>query len=198
MDHARMIMKVYSEWRISSDSQWLKELYPKVKASMDYCINTWDPRHKGILEEPHHNTYDIEFWGSDGMCTSFYLGALLSVTQMGEFLKEDVSNYQKLLQSGKTFMRDSFYNGEYFYQKIHWQGLKASNPVEMSKNMWNSNYSEEAQVLLKKEGPKYLLERRKEGKEGGEGEMGRLGDGNWGDGEKVNQFCSYKIFKQTL
>ena len=149
------IMKVYREWRISGDSQWLKELYPKVKASMDYCINTWDPRHKGILEEPHHNTYDIEFWGPDGMCTSFYLGALLSVSQMGEFLKEDVSTYQTLLQSGKTFMRDSLYNGEYFYQKIQWQGLKAPNPVEMSKNMWNSNYSEEAQVLLKKEGPKY-------------------------------------------
>ena len=149
------IMKVYREWRISGDSQWLKELFPRVKASMDYCINTWDPRHKGILEEPHHNTYDIEFWGPDGMCTSFYLGALLSVSQMGEFLKEDVSTYQTLLKSGKTFMQDSLYNGEYFYQKIQWQGLKAPNPIEMSKNMWNSNYSEEAQVLLKKEGPKY-------------------------------------------
>jgi len=149
------IMKVYREWRISGDSQWLKELFPKVKASMDYCINTWDPRHKGILEEPHHNTYDIEFWGPDGMCTSFYLGALLSVSQMGEFLKEDVSTYQTLLKSGKKFMQDSLYNGEYFYQKIQWQGLKAPNPIEMSKNMWNSNYSEEAQVLLKKEGPKY-------------------------------------------
>ena len=149
------IMKVYREWRISGDSQWLKELFPRVKASMDYCINTWDPRHKGILEEPHHNTYDIEFWGPDGMCTSFYLGALLSVSQMGEFLKEDVSTYQTLLKSGKTFMQDSLYNGEYFYQKIHWQGLKAPNPIEMSKNMWNSNYSEEAQVLLKQEGPKY-------------------------------------------
>ena len=149
------IMKVYREWRISGDSQWLKELFPKVKASMDYCINTWDPRHKGILEEPHHNTYDIEFWGPDGMCTSFYLGALLSVSQMGEFLKEDVSSYKTLLKSGKTFMQDSLYNGEYFFQEIQWQGLKAPNPIEMSKNMRNSNYSEEAQVLLKKEGPKY-------------------------------------------
>ncbi len=57
------IMKVYRDWRICGDNQWLKELYPKVKASMDYCIAAWDPRHKGILEEPHHNTYDIEFWG---------------------------------------------------------------------------------------------------------------------------------------
>ncbi len=58
------IMNVYREWRISGDGQWLQELFPKVKASMDYCINTWNTRHKGIIEEPHHNTYDIEFLGA--------------------------------------------------------------------------------------------------------------------------------------
>ncbi|MCB0689667.1 MAG: hypothetical protein KDC53_24170, partial [Saprospiraceae bacterium] len=70
------IMKVYREWRISGDHQWIEKMYPMVKASLDYCIQTWDPRRTGALEEPHHNTYDIEFWGPDGMCTSFYLGAL--------------------------------------------------------------------------------------------------------------------------
>jgi hypothetical protein len=35
----------------------------RVQQSMDYCIKTWDPRLTGTLEEPHHNTYDIEFWG---------------------------------------------------------------------------------------------------------------------------------------
>lgn len=149
------IMKVYRDWRISGDNQWLKDFYPKVKASMDYCIETWDPRHKGVLEEPHHNTYDIEFWGPDGMCTSFYLGALTSISQMGSFLNEDVLKYQQLLEAGKKFMRDSLYDGEYFYQKIQWQGLKAPNPIDLSKNMWNSDYSEEAKILLEKEGPKY-------------------------------------------
>lgn len=149
------IMKIYREWRISGDNQWLKDLFPSVKASLDYCIKTWDPRSKGVLEEPHHNTYDIEFWGPDGMCTSFYLGALSSICQMGKFLGEDVSGYTQLLESGKKFMQDSLYNGEYFNQKIRWQGLNAPSPVDMSKNSWNSNYSEEARILLQKEGPKY-------------------------------------------
>ena len=69
-------MKAYREWRISGDTGWLARFWPKVKQSLDYCIETWDPGHKGVLEEPHHNTYDIEFWGPDGMCSSFYLGAL--------------------------------------------------------------------------------------------------------------------------
>ena len=149
------MMKVYRDWRISGDNQWMKDLYPKVKESMDYCISTWDPRNVGIVEEPHHNTYDIEFWGPDGMCNSFYLGALLSVTKMGESLGEDVTKYKKLMELGQKFMVDSLYDGEYFIQKIKWKGLKAPNPVELSKNMWNSNYSEEAQKLLEMEGPKY-------------------------------------------
>ncbi len=147
------IMKVYREWRISGDNQWIKELYPKIKASLDYCIATWDPSHKGVLEEPHHNTYDIEFWGPDGMCTSFYLGALLSISQMGDFLHEDVSGYRKLLDSGQKMMQDSLYDGEYFYQIIKWQGLKAMSPLKLPS--LGANYSSEARLLMEKEGPKY-------------------------------------------
>jgi len=68
------IMKIYRDWRISGDNAWLKKMYPRIRLSMDYCIRTWDPRHKGVLEEPHHNTYDIEFWGPEPMCTSFIWG----------------------------------------------------------------------------------------------------------------------------
>ncbi len=52
-------------------------------------------------------------------------------------------------------MKDSLYDGEYFYQRIKWKGLNAPDPVELSKNRWNSDYSEEARILLEKEGPKY-------------------------------------------
>src|SRR6266480_934979 len=63
------IMKVFRDWQISGDLDWLKKMYPLAKRSLDYCIRTWDPDHRGGLFEPHHNTYDIEFWGPDGMCT---------------------------------------------------------------------------------------------------------------------------------
>ena len=52
-------------------------------------------------------------------------------------------------------MQDSLYDGEYFIQKIKWQGLNAPDPLKLTPNSWNSNYSLEAQVLLQKEGPKY-------------------------------------------
>jgi uncharacterized protein (DUF608 family) len=149
------IMKVYRDWRISGDSAWLRRLYPRIKLSLDYCIRTWDPRHTGSLEEPHHNTYDIEFWGPDGMTTSFYLGALEAMIQIGQFLNEDVEPYRTLLATGKTFMEQQLFNGKYFIQKIEWTGLNAPDPVTASEHSINDNYSEEALALLKKEGPKY-------------------------------------------
>ena len=149
------IMKVYREWRISGDTAWMKELYPRVKNSLDYCIATWDPKEKGILEEPHHNTYDIEFWGPDGMCTSFYLGALTAFIEMSKSVGKSHTRYSKLLKKGKKYMEESLFDGDYFIQLIQWTGLQAKDPVELSKGVWNSNYYEEAITLLQEEGPKY-------------------------------------------
>ncbi|MBN2089548.1 hypothetical protein JW964_08035 [candidate division KSB1 bacterium] len=149
------IMKVYREWRISGDTNWLKKYWPKVKESMNYCIQTWDPAEKGIIEEPHHNTYDIEFWGPDPLCTSFYLGALSAFIKMSTEMGEDATRYGSLLEKGKKFLENDLYNGEYFYQRIKWEGLKAPNPVEASAISFGGSYSPEALEILQKEGPKY-------------------------------------------
>jgi len=58
------ILKLYRDWQISGDMLWIKSLYPKARQSLNYCIASWDPDHCGVLVEPHHNTYDIEFWGA--------------------------------------------------------------------------------------------------------------------------------------
>ena len=149
------IMKVYREWRISGDVSWVKKMFPMVKKSLDFCIDTWDPKEKGVIEEPHHNTYDIEFWGPEGMCTSFYLGALTAFIAIGKFLDEDVTRYEQLLSKGKDYLENKLFNGEYFFQEIKYSGLKAGNPVEASKISMGGEYSEEAKKLLEEEGPKY-------------------------------------------
>jgi uncharacterized protein (DUF608 family) len=147
------ILKAYRDWRIGGDTAWLGQLWPKIRRSLDYCIGLWDPGHKGWLEEPHHNTYDIEFWGADGMCTSFYLGALRAAVLMGRALKENVDDYAALLEKGIGRMEKELFDGEYFIQKIEWKNLRAKNPIEM-KSMVGA-YSPEAIELMEKEGPKY-------------------------------------------
>lgn len=147
------IMKVYREWRISGDTEWIRSMYPQIRQSMDYCIRTWDPNEVGAVEEPHHNTYDIEFWGPDGMCTSFYAGALNSIVEIGSYLGEDVSRYRDLLAKSQAYMSTKLWNGEYFFQDIRWKDLKAEDPT--TAQSFHSSYSEEARRLLEAEGPKY-------------------------------------------
>ncbi len=149
------IMKIYREWRISGNTEWMKGLYPYVKKSIDYSIEAWDPKHQGYLEEPHHNTYDIEFWGPEGMCTSFYLGALTAFIEMSKALNEPFISYNTLLLSGKKYMENELFDGEYFIQKIKWTGLNAADPIEASRKSMSGSYSKEALAILQKEGPKY-------------------------------------------
>ncbi|MCE9615392.1 MAG: hypothetical protein K8T26_14065 [Lentisphaerae bacterium] len=144
------ILKVYREWRISGDLKWLRTIWPKVRQSLNYCIATWDPKHKGLLEEPHHNTYDIEFWGPDGMCGSFYLGALKAASAMATALGKQEPLYDQLYARGRKALESQLYNGEYFIQDIRWKDLKAKDPSKDPKH-----YSPEAVELLHKEGPKY-------------------------------------------
>jgi uncharacterized protein (DUF608 family) len=147
------IMKVYREWRIYGNNDWIRHLYPAIKQSLDYCIHTWDPRETGALEEPHHNTYDIEFWGPDGMCTSFYAGALQSVVLIGKSLGENVGRYETILAKSKDYLENRLYNGEYFFQDVRWKGLNAPDPTKVQS--FQSQYAPEAVVILEKEGPKY-------------------------------------------
>lgn len=154
------IIKVYRDWRINGNAMWLSKIFPRVIKSMDFCINYWDPRHTGTIEEPHLNTYDVIFWGPDGMTTSIYLGALRAIIEMGKYLGEDIHNYEILLERGREFMENELFNGEYFIQKTKWNGLSSADPIEVAKMhppekllgpFW---YSQEALELFKREGPK--------------------------------------------
>src|ERR1700733_412502 len=149
------IMKVYRDWQISGDTSWLKQMYPLAKRSLDYCIRTWDPDHRGGLFEPHHNTYDIEFWGPDGMCTGIYLGALSAFKEMARGLgqSEDEKNYGELAKRCAEFMDQELFNGTYYQQKVQYEGLRDTSFVKMVAKV--DENSSEMQQLLKREGPKY-------------------------------------------
>ena len=149
------IMKVYRDWHISGNTNWLKRMYPLAKRSLDYCIGAWDPDHKGGLFEPHHNTYDIWFWGPDGMCTSIYLGALSAMAQMAKAVSQpsDAGYYADLAERCAHFMDEQLFNGEYYQQKVQYLGLRDTS---FAKSVADVNEdSSEMQQLLKREGPRY-------------------------------------------
>jgi Glycosyl-hydrolase family 116, catalytic region/beta-glucosidase 2, glycosyl-hydrolase family 116 N-term len=148
------IMKVYRDWRISGNTPWLREWWPKVRESLEYCISTWDPDRKGWLEEPHLNTYDIWFWGPNGMCSSIYLGALAAAAAMGNALGDETNIYRKLYEKGVARVERELFNGEYFVQKIEWKNLRAIATHGPPESPIYSG-SPERKALEEREGPSY-------------------------------------------
>ena len=149
------IMKLFRDWQISGDTEWLKRMYPLAKRSIDYGIRTWDPDHNGALFEPHHNTYDIEFWGAEPMCTSIYIGALSAMAQMAKAVGEpgDAALYADLARRSAAYIDQYLFNGEYYEQKVQYEGLRDTSFAQSVAHV--DEKSSEMQQLLKREGPKY-------------------------------------------
>ncbi len=142
------IMKVHREWRISGDMLWLKHIWPRVQTSMNYAIEKWDPKETGLLEESHHNTYDINYLGPEGHCGSFYLGALAAIISMGKALNENVERYEKILRAGRFRMENELFNGEYFIQLVPTPGTEGKPDNQ-------SLYYKEVARQIDQQGPKY-------------------------------------------
>ncbi|NTW95320.1 MAG: hypothetical protein HGB31_01705 [Erysipelotrichaceae bacterium] len=140
------IIKMYREWKISGDTAWMYKLYPEVKRSLDFAIEQWDPNHIGLIVEPHHNTYDIEFWGAEPMNSGFYLGALMAFVEMSKALSLPHELYLSLYKRGRKEF-ESLFNGEYFFQKTQWTGLRSTLDIK--------DENSETKALIRLEGPKY-------------------------------------------
>ncbi len=147
------VLKLYRDWRISGDDQWLHRLWPSAKRCIEFGIQTWDPARAGWLTEPQDNTYDKPFWGPNSFATSFYLAALSAAIDMADYLKDgDGYTYRDLLRKGRLKVEADLFNGEYFFQRTTWLGLRAN----LSSLMYSADvHSPEEMALAAEEGPKY-------------------------------------------
>jgi uncharacterized protein (DUF608 family) len=128
------IIKVYRDWKLSGDTEWLRRLWPRAKRALAYAWHAWDADHDGLMEGIQHNTYDIEFWGPNPMAGSLYLGALRAAEEIARALgeEEEAREYRRLYESGRARMETDLYNGEYFEQRVN-QDAHLVAPVDLSK-----------------------------------------------------------------
>ncbi len=113
------IVRLYREWRISGDNNFLQKCYPHMLRVMDYSIRTWDKDEDGVLEQPQHVTYDTEISGISSMVTSIYIAALLAASSMCSAAGETslAEKYQNMARSGAEKLYKLSFNGEYYVQK---------------------------------------------------------------------------------
>ncbi len=115
------ILKLYRDWRISGDDQWLARLWPAAKRSLEFAWLAWDRDQDGVAEGVQHNTYDIEFWGPNPLVGSFYLGALRAGEEIARRLgdAESAARYRRLFESGRAWIDTHLWNGEYYEQRVN-------------------------------------------------------------------------------
>ena len=119
------ILKTYRDWKICGDTTWLRQLWPAVKASLEFAwspdnIDRWDPERTGVLWGRQHHTLDMELFGPNAWLTGMYLGALKAAAEMADALGEDAcaAEYRAIFGRGKAWADAHLFNGEYYVQRI--------------------------------------------------------------------------------
>ncbi|HEY1341111.1 MAG TPA: GH116 family glycosyl-hydrolase, partial [Bryobacteraceae bacterium] len=116
------IVKVYHDWRLTGDSEWLRAIWPRVKKALEFAWvpDGWDADRDGVLEGVQHNTYDVEFYGPNPQCGIWYLAALRAGEEMSRETGDTASaaEYRRLFDNGSQWIDANLFNGEYYIQKI--------------------------------------------------------------------------------
>jgi len=116
------IIKAYLDWRLSGDTDWLRDLWPHIQRAVAFAWipGGWDAQRRGVLDGVQHNTYDVEFYGPNPLCGIYYLGALRAAEEMARAVGDPsaADNYRKLFDSGSQWIDANLFNGHYYIQKV--------------------------------------------------------------------------------
>jgi uncharacterized protein (DUF608 family) len=82
------ILLTYREHQMSADTAFLRRLWPKVKASLEYLIRH-DPNRDGLLESAQHNTLDAQWFGVVPWLSSLYIAALAAGEAMAGEMEDE-------------------------------------------------------------------------------------------------------------
>jgi non-lysosomal glucosylceramidase len=84
------IMKMYRDWQLSGDTEFLKKSWPNVKNALSFAWleNSWDANADGVMEGSQHNTMDVNYSGPNPQMQFWYLGALKAAEKMAVALND--------------------------------------------------------------------------------------------------------------
>ncbi len=143
------VMKVYRDWKICGDTDWLRSIWPAVRRSLEFAWaesneDRWDPDRTGVLWGRQHHTLDRELFGPNAWLTGFYLGALKAAAEMAEHLGEkgDAEDYRALFDRGKSWVDEHLFNGEYYHQLIDIDDSSIPESFGVLEGYWDPEHGE--------------------------------------------------------
>lgn len=145
------VMKVYREWKICGDDQWLAKLWPSVKKSVEYAwdvgnYDRWDMNCDGVLEGRQHHTLDMELFGPSSWLNGFYLGALKAAAEMADAMGDanTAAEYRRIYASGRAWTDENLFNGRYYFHKVDLdsEAVLREYGEDAAKTYWNPEAKE--------------------------------------------------------
>jgi len=116
------LMKLYRDWQLSGDDEWLRRLWPQAKKTLEFCWiqGGWDADKDGVIEGCQHNTMDVEYYGPNPQMQGWYLGALRACEEMARYIGENdfAAECRRLFEHGRTWTDAHLFNGEYYEHEI--------------------------------------------------------------------------------
>lgn len=140
---AATVIKIYRDWKLTGNTDWLKKNWNNVKLILEYCWSEknffeWDKDKDGVLEGCQHHTLDTELFGPSAWLEGMYLAALKAAAEMADFLGDidKKKEYYALYEKGYNWTKENLFNGSYFYQNVD---LKRKDYTERFKfpQYWN-------------------------------------------------------------
>ena len=119
------VLKTYRDWKLLGEIDWLKGIWPSVKAAIEYAwhpenYDQWDPEKTGVLTGRQHHTLDMELFGPNSWLNGFYLAALRAGTELARAVGDDIAadEYLAILDKGMAYTNSKLFNGTYFIQDV--------------------------------------------------------------------------------
>jgi uncharacterized protein (DUF608 family) len=129
------LMKLYRDWQLCSDDEWLRRLWPQAKKALAFCWipGGWDADCDGVMEGCQHNTMDVEYYGPNPQMQGWYLGALRACEEMAKHLSDNefAAKCRSLFEYGSRWMDENLFNGEYYEHQIR----PAENEANIAKGL---------------------------------------------------------------
>ncbi len=116
------IMKMYRDWQLSGDMEFLKKSWPNAKNALAFAWleNSWDANADGVMEGSQHNTMDVNYSGPNPQMQFWYLGALKAAEKMAIALNDNdfADKCAQIYVSGSKWTDENLFNGEYYEHMV--------------------------------------------------------------------------------
>ena len=138
--HFGAIIKIFRDWKLSGDTEWLKRYWPNVRRAIEYAWSPanpdrWDPGETGILSGRQHQTLDMELFEPNSWLASMYVAALLGTAEMAAAVGDNALSVKaaRLGKAGADFISTELFNGRWFVQKIDLSDKSVLTPFDVGR-----------------------------------------------------------------